>query len=99
MSTAKTNENPSPPLAGAAGSEDFQGLRFAVRLAKGGGNTEWASWKDIEELLAAYDELKPKRVGELEAALRDVLNLTVSDGAKKIVEVTTAAEKTLTPNH
>jgi hypothetical protein len=39
-----------------------------------------------------------KRVGELEAALRAVLNLTVSDGAKKIVEVTTAAEKVLTPN-
>jgi len=39
-----------------------------------------------------------KRVGELEAALRAVLNLTVSDGANKIVEVTTAAEKVLAPN-
>ena len=41
----------------------------------------------------ALDEIE-----RLQAHLRAVLNLTVSDGVNKIVEVTTAAEKALTPN-
>lgn len=53
-------KNTLPILHYAIVSEDFRELRFAVKLARGGGNTEWASWKDIEELLAAYDELKSK---------------------------------------
>lgn len=44
-------------------------------------------------LIESADEIK-----RLQTHLRAVLNLTVSDGANKIVEVTTAAEKAL-PEH
>jgi hypothetical protein len=44
-------------LAQAPGS-DFPSLRLAVRVAKHGGNPDLACWRDIEQLLAAYDSLK-----------------------------------------